>query len=171
MSSGPSVNLDAGDGIIYFPVRHHSPASARALVTLAERLSPAAILIEGPFDFNDRIAELHLDHELPIAIYAYVRMSDDSRRSAFYPFLEYSPEWQAVQIAKRLKAHVEFIDLAFDRMSDVGDVENRYSDTHFRINPYPDMLAKKLGLSGFDAVWDTMFELLPDLDVDLYLER
>jgi len=30
-------------------------------------------LIEGPSDFNDRIDELLLPHELPVAIYSYGR--------------------------------------------------------------------------------------------------
>ncbi len=165
------MNLDAGDGIIYFPVRHHSPASAHALVELARKVRPVAILIEGPVDFNERFHELTLDHELPIAIYAYVRLSDDSRRSAFYPFCEYSPEWQAIQVAKEIGAHAEFIDLAWDRMAEVSDDENRYSDTNFRVNPYPEMLAKKLNLTGFDEVWDALFELQGDLDPQAYLER
>jgi uncharacterized protein with von Willebrand factor type A (vWA) domain len=165
------VNLDAGDGIIYFPVRHHSPASAHALVELARKVRPVAILIEGPVDFNERFHELTLDHELPIAIYAYVRLSDDSRRSAFYPFCEYSPEWQAIQVAKEIGAHAEFIDLAWDRMAEVSDDENRYSDTNFRVNPYPELLAKKLNLTGFDEVWDALFELQGHLDPQAYLER
>ena len=57
--------------VVYFPVRHHSPACARRVREVIELMKPAAVLIEGPSDFNDRIAELFLPHRLPIAIYSY----------------------------------------------------------------------------------------------------
>src|SRR5262249_38070456 len=59
--------------VVFFPVRHHSPACARLVRALIGDLSPSALLIEGPSDFNPRIAELELPHQLPIAIYSYVR--------------------------------------------------------------------------------------------------
>jgi DNA-binding LacI/PurR family transcriptional regulator len=83
--------LDAA--VIFFPVRHHSPAAARLLRQLIHDRQPAAILIEGPSNFNDRLHELFLPHKLPIAIYSYLHTADDRRRGAFYPFCVYSPEW------------------------------------------------------------------------------
>ncbi|WP_219928270.1 hypothetical protein, partial [Stenotrophomonas sp. HMWF003] len=57
-------------------VRHHSPACARLVAARIRRQRPAFVLIEGPADFNPRLAELHLDHRLPLAIYSH--RSDDS---------------------------------------------------------------------------------------------
>jgi hypothetical protein len=56
--------------VTFFPVRHHSPAAARAVRDWIGANRPAAVLIEGPSDFNDRLDELALAHELPIAIYS-----------------------------------------------------------------------------------------------------
>src|SRR5687767_7320952 len=84
--------LDLSARAVFFPVRHHSPACARAVRQLALELRPSAILIEGPSDFNERIEELYLPHRLPIAIYTFVR-SGETRRGAYYPFCVYSPEW------------------------------------------------------------------------------
>src|SRR5262245_49835124 len=103
--------LDLSAPVVLFPVRHHSPACARALRRLALDLGPSMILIEGPSDFNDRLHELHLRHELPIAIYSFVRLPDGTRRGAFYPFCVYSPEWQALQVAREIGAEARFIDL------------------------------------------------------------
>lgn len=167
----PEGPLPPSNDILFFPVRHHSPASARFAVELIHRTRPTAVLIEGPADFNPKFDELFLDHTLPIALYAYVRLSDDSRRSAFYPFCDFSPEWQALLAAREIGAHVEFIDLAWDRMVDLDTPENRYSDDHFRVNPYPEMLAQKMNLSGFDEVWDALFELDPHLDLPTYIDR
>ena len=59
--------------LFFFPLRHHSPACARRVRALTRRLKPAAVLIEGPSDFNGRLQELLLPHRLPIAIFSYVR--------------------------------------------------------------------------------------------------
>src|SRR5262249_26640443 len=92
----PRELLDTCARLVFFPVRPQSRACARLLREFILRERPAAVLIEGPSDFNERLGELHLPHELPIAIYSYVHLSDGSRRGAFYPFCEYSPEWQAI---------------------------------------------------------------------------
>ncbi len=52
-------------------VRHHSPACARLVKERIERVCPRYVLIEGPADFNHRLDELFLPHQLPIAVYSY----------------------------------------------------------------------------------------------------
>lgn len=49
-------------------IRHHSPACARLVRSLIESQRPRYVLIEGPADFNDRVDELFLAHQLPVAI-------------------------------------------------------------------------------------------------------
>lgn len=158
--------------VVFFPVRHYSPTSARLLWDLADELKPRAVLVEGPSDFNDRLDELMLDgHELPIALYTYVRLSDDTKRSAFYPYCEYAPEWQAQLVAQAHGVPFRFIDLAWDRMALETEREHRYSDHHFRRNPYPEILCDKMNVADFDELWDVLFELDRDLDWRTYLRR
>ena len=57
---------------LLLPVRHHSPACARMVRDTIGQLRPAAVLIEGPADFNERIDELFPGNRPPIAIYSYV---------------------------------------------------------------------------------------------------
>ena len=101
----------------FFPVRHYSPAAARMLLEYADTLDLREVLIEGPSDFNDRRAELSLDHTLPLAIFSYARFDDNSRASAFHPFCEYSPEWQAIQLAGEREIPWRFIDLPWTDLS------------------------------------------------------
>jgi Family of unknown function (DUF5682) len=91
MELNPAI-LDLTAPVVFFPVRHHSPACARLVRELAHGIKPAAILIEGPSDFNPQIAELNLPHELPIAIYSFANLAEGNRRDAFYPYCIYSPE-------------------------------------------------------------------------------
>lgn len=80
-------------------IRHHSPACARLVKSLIESQRPRYVLIEGPADFNDRVDELFLAHQLPVAIYSYCQYQDGAApgRGAWTPFAEFSPEWQALQ--------------------------------------------------------------------------
>ncbi len=157
--------------LIFFPVRHHSPTAAKLLRQLIDEIKPAAILIEGPSDFNDRISELFLPHQLPIAIYSYIHITDQIRRSAFYPFCVYSPEWQALQSAHQWSIPVQFIDLPFGDRSVERTIENCYSDETLKRSDYVATLCEKLGVEDFDDVWDILFEIDPSISIEDYLER
>ncbi|HEY3321628.1 MAG TPA: DUF5682 family protein [Planctomycetota bacterium] len=155
---------------VYFPVRHHSPAAARLVQQLILDMKPAAVLIEGPSDFNPQFQELYLGHTLPIAIYSFVRVNEDQRRGAYYPFCEYSPEWQALLAARKVKAHVEFIDLPWSELAAEEEVTNRYADAELRRSKYVATLCRELGVDDFDALWDELFEI-ERLTLPVYLQR
>lgn len=163
------LNLDAK--VIFFPVRHHSPACARFVRELATKIRPAAILIEGPADFNDQISELNLPHQLPIAVYSYAHFSDNTRLAAFYPYCVYSPEWQALQIAKELDIPAEFIDLPWSKMATTKTAHHRYSDRELRQSQYVSQLCETLGIEGLDHLWDHLFEIDPAITLETYLDR
>lgn len=164
---------DPSARVIFFPVRHHSPAAARLVRQLAERVRPSAILIECPADYNDRLSELYLPHQPPIAIYSYVRLEDGTRRGAFYPMCEHSPEWQAIQVGREVGAEVRFIDLPWADIaaSDVEETSNRFTDASFLRSQYVATLCRKLGVEDFTTLWDTLFEIDPELTVETYLRR
>jgi len=162
-------DLDAR--VVLFPVRHHSPACARRVGSLIRAMRPAAVLVEGPSDFNDRLGELFLPHRLPIAIYSFVRLDADRRHSAYYPFCVYSPEWQALLAAKEVGAAIRFIDLPWADMARVDDVSNRYADHGLRRSEYVKQLCRETGVETFDDFWDRCFELDADLPLPEFLRR
>jgi Mg-chelatase subunit ChlD len=163
--------LDLTAPVVFFPVRHHSPACARLVREAIERLKPSAVLIEGPSDFNDRLAELKLPHRLPIAIYSYARLGSERRVGAYYPFCVYSPEWQALQAAFVADIDVRFIDLPFAEIAPEDRHEHRYADGPIRTGGYIQTLCKKLGVEGFDDLWDTLFEIDAEMRLEDFLER
>jgi len=162
-------DLDAR--VVFFPVRHHSPACAQRVVELARRMKPAAVLIEGPSDFNDRFNELYLPHRLPIAIYSFVRLSDQRRRGAYHPFCVYSPEWQALTIAKELGAVARFIDLPWADIAQIDDVANRFADRGMRRSQYVKKLCRHTGVETFDDLWDAFFEVDAELPLEEFVRR
>ncbi|KNY26893.1 DUF5682 family protein [Pseudobacteroides cellulosolvens] len=168
--------------VFFLPVRHHSPAAARAVNELIDRLQPAAILIEGPSDFNQHINELFLPHRLPLAVYCYFRDAGGERRGAFYPFITYSPEWQALQKGHSIGAEVMFIDLPWSYICHLEAAlpnlperpvleEQRYADVHLRRSSYITRLCKEVGVDDFDGLWDELFEIDPELSCDEYVLR
>jgi hypothetical protein len=137
-------------------VRHHSPACARLVRDVIQRVRPRWVLVEGPCDMNGRLEELALGHALPIAIFSY-RSSPNGSRGTWCPFCEYSPEWEALRAARELGARALFVDLpAWHRV--FAGVENRYSDRHVGANERVRALVAELGFEDSDALWDHLFE-------------
>lgn len=100
----------AEQNVHIFGIRHHGPGSTRALLKSLRDLQPSIVLVEGPADANEAIAMMG-DAALqpPVAMLLYV--PDQPELAAFYPFAEYSPEWQAVRYALNAQVPVQFIDL------------------------------------------------------------
>ncbi len=93
-----------------FGIRHHGPGSARRLLEALEALQPAAVLIEGPADLTDILPALADPRTVPpVALLAYADAAPE--RASFWPFADYSPEYQAALWAAKAGARLEFIDL------------------------------------------------------------
>ncbi|MDI3321034.1 DUF5682 family protein [Pinibacter soli] len=91
-------------------IRHHGPGSARNVKDFLEEMKPDIVLVEGPPDANDILQWVgKSDLQPPVAILAY--QPEDPQQSLFYPFAEFSPEWQAILYARKNNIPVRFMDL------------------------------------------------------------
>src|SRR3569623_836275 len=129
---------DLSARVVLFPVRHHSPTAARLVAGLIRSSRPGAVLIECASDYNGRLDALALPHPPPIALYSFVRMPDGTRKGAFYPFCEHSPEWQAARAGRECGAEVRFIDLPWADIaaSAAEEASKRFSDANFLLRRY-----------------------------------
>ncbi len=112
MTSGPASPTRV------FGVRHHGPGCARSLVAALEAMAPDAVLIEGPPDAAE-VLQLAGAAEMrpPVALLVYP--VDAPARAVFYPFAEFSPEWQAIRFALARGIRVRFMDLPqYHRLAD-----------------------------------------------------
>src|SRR5262245_44645234 len=93
-----------------FGIRHPGPGSTRALVRALAELAPDCVLVEGPPE-GDELLSLVADAEMepPVALLVY--RPDEPRRAVYYPFAEFSPEWQAIRHALAARVPVRFMDL------------------------------------------------------------
>jgi Family of unknown function (DUF5682) len=137
-------------------VRHHSPACARLVQHVIERVAPRWVLIEGPSDFNERLDELALSHELPIALFSFLH-GPERQSACWAPFCDYSPEWVALAAGRQVGAELRFIDLPAWSKAFVA-IENRYADHGRQGLRYVGELCRRLGMDGMDALWDHLFE-------------
>src|ERR1700730_16809797 len=86
------------DGVRVLGVRHHGPGSARSVRRALEAIAPSIVLVEGPPDADAMIPLLiHSEMVPPVALLIY--RPEKPRDSVYYPFAEFSPEWQALRYA------------------------------------------------------------------------
>jgi len=140
-----------------FGIRHHGPGSARSLAAALAAFAPDTVLIEGPADADPLVAHVAAeDMRPPVALLAYV--PGDPGRAAFWPFAEFSPEWQALHYAAEHAVPVRFCDLP---ASMVLAVEQAPGDRD-------DPLARLAAAGGYDDAerwWDAVVESAPGAGV------
>ena len=152
-----------------FGIRHHGPGSARSLAQALHALQPDCILIEGPPEADGLIA-FAADAALvpPVALLVYV--PDAPERAVFYPFAEFSPEWQAMRYACANGVEVRFCDLPqTHRLAEAEDAKDQL-DEEARDGLHGDPLAWLANAAGFgdtETWWDHLVEQRRD-SLDLF---
>jgi hypothetical protein len=89
-------------------VRHHGPGSARAVRSALAVLEPDVVLIEGPPE-ADALVRHVTSLTPPVAVLAHA--VDQPGRAAFWPYADFSPEWQALVHAAAAGRPARFMDL------------------------------------------------------------
>ena len=141
--------------VTVFGIRHHGPGSARSLREALRAQNPDVILIEGPPDANDLIA-LAADAQMspPVALLIY--LPNEPQRAVYYPFAEFSPEWQAIQYGLGQNVPVRFIDLPQSHQFAL-DADNESKESEIRQDPLR-WVAEASGYSDSERWWDHMIE-------------
>ena len=107
---GLTIAKSAAERLHAFGVRHHGPGCARSLLGALDALDPEMVLIEGPADASPLLTFAARPGLVPpVALLLYAERSPE--HAVFYPFADWSPEWQAMQWAARRDRPIRFIDL------------------------------------------------------------
>ncbi len=162
--------------VLYFPVRHHSPACSFHLEKAAEDYKPDLILIEGPENAGNLISVLlHEDTKPPLALYYAYRdraglvTEKKGDYKCYYPFLDCSPELTALRQAKDNRIPARFIDLSYGEIL-IGTASGKgirregnkqtYNDDYLLSRSrYLALLCEKTGLRDFEELWEKYFEI------------
>lgn len=131
-------------------IRHHGAGSARNVVERLEQLQPDLIMVEGAPELN-ALTHWAGDSGLvpPVAVLGY--NTENPAQACFYPFAEFSPEWQAMLFAKRNNIKLEMIDAPLFYFSKIENEEKVGKDPL-------SYLAEIDGFSNGEDWWDYRFE-------------
>lgn len=149
-----------GDRVAVLGIRHHGPGSARSVLAELDRLRPAMVLIEGPADAAP-VLPLAADPGMvpPVALLAYA--PDAPRVSAFWPYAEFSPEWQALQWAAGHQVPARFCDLPASALLACRGGDRSGGDGPGRDEVEADPVAALAAAAGYDDPerwWDDLIE-------------
>lgn len=151
-----------------FGIRHHGPGSARSLIKALKDMQPDCILIEGPSDAQSALMYAEDDHlEPPVALLIY--KPNDLRRASYFPFANYSPEWQAIRYGLKEDVEIRFIDLPMALQFTLEDEAAEIRQTSLAdalqdesqkpiINDPLGYVASIAGYKDSERWWDTVFE-------------
>lgn len=145
-----------------YGIRHHGAGSARRLYDSLLQYQPDVICIEMPFEANSILEVLSKsEHQCPLAIMFY--KSDQPDLSLYYPFAEFSPEYQAMRFGFENKIPVKAIDLpAGMSLIDSNFITKRslsLNRNQFKmVNDPIGYLAKRSGYEDAELWWNTYFE-------------
>lgn len=118
-------------------IRHHGPGSARNVKQFLEQIKPDIVLVEGPPE-ADGILQWVTDKEMkpPVAILCF--QPENPQQAVFYPFAEFSPEWQAIQYARKNNIHVRFMDLPIAHKFAMDAEKNKVAEPASPLDSTPD---------------------------------
>lgn len=151
-----------------FGIRHHGPGSAKSLIRAFEAWQPDCILIEGAPDADTLIRHVANDGlKPPVALLIY--NPKDLKQASYYPFAEFSPEWQAMKYGLKNNLPVSFMDLPMSlnfsienaQKSDVQlfSTENTEGVPDFKIIKDPlNYIAEIAGFTDSERWWEMTFE-------------
>jgi Family of unknown function (DUF5682) len=104
-----------------FGIRHHGPGSAKSLLKVLHEWEPDCVLIEGAPDAQHLIPYMaHEGLKPPVALLVY--NPKDLQQASYFPFAEFSPEWQSLKWALKQRVPALFMDLP---MSYQFNLDNR----------------------------------------------
>ncbi len=165
--------------VIYFPVKHFSPACAFHVARLIKEVQPVGVLVEGPSDANELIPFIvHEDTYPPLTIFSsYVDrknifelngvLSPDedvpARYRAWWPMTEYCPEYVALKAGAEVGAELMFIDAPLAGTIPYHHVRTHETnqlvdDRHLAQSAYFDALRSRQRRRSFDEFWNANFE-------------
>lgn len=132
-------------------IRHHGPGSARALYHRLDELQPDCILIEGPPEGDELIRWLGAPElEPPVALLVY--RPEQPSKSTFFPYAEFSPEFQAIRYGLEHGRAVRFFDLPQRHMMAAGVAPQMPDRAVF------EQIARGAGFESYEQWWHVLIE-------------
>lgn len=131
-------------------------------------IKPDIILVEGPPE-GETLLEwaAHAEMQPPVALLAYA--TEEPQNAVFYPFTDFSPEWQAIRFGLQHKIPVRLMDMPLVHQllpsahaaEDDPEAAAPEAAEQAQMADYPlQELAKAAGFENADEWWEQYFERL-----------
>lgn len=158
-------------------IRHHGPGSAKNVASYLKKLQPDIILVEGPPEAESQLKwVIHKEMKLPVALLAY--NTENPKQAVFYPFAEFSAEWQALYYGVYNNIPVRFFDLplahsfALEKPAEIKESLEAEENTDNKaippVNSDPfSYFAEAEGYSDGELWWEMHFESRSD-DAEIF---
>lgn len=146
--------------IHFLGIRHHGPGSCRNTLQALERIRPDLILLEGPAEAEALMSFID-DQRMkpPVALLGY--QPDAPQNAVFYPFADFSPEWQTLRYATRENVTLRFFDLpllhSLAFTSEGSDKAEQEKAPEVSSDPF-DLLAEAAGYPDGESWWNMNVE-------------
>lgn len=145
-------------------IRHHGPGSCRNILQALDRIRPDLILLEGPAE-AEALMTFIADEQMkpPVALLGY--QPDAPQNAVFYPFADFSPEWQALRYALLEKVALRFFDLPLAHslaFTTEGEDDREQGEPQLSSRDPFDWLAQAAGYTDGEAWWNMNIEQRKD---------
>ncbi|MCB9550975.1 MAG: hypothetical protein H6705_03645 [Myxococcales bacterium] len=169
----------ADERVVWFGVKHYSPACARQVERLIHDLRPVAVLVEGPEDATPLIPwithrdtappltifSVYVDHKNVYGLNGTLSPSEDipARYRSWWPMAAFCPEYTALRAGAAIGAELAFIDLPvpgripFTHARRVDGTEV-VGDHHLATSAYFGALQRRQRRRDFEEFWRANFE-------------
>ncbi len=153
-------------------IRHHGPGSCRNVLNYLQELQPDLILVEDPAEGEALLSCVDSPQmKPPVALLAY--QPDEPQNAVFYPFAEFSPEWQVMRYAVENQVPFRFFDLplahsmALRKQAAEATEEVATAEVEKASGDAFDWLAHASGFTDGESWWETMIEHRRD-SIDIF---
>lgn len=152
-----------------YGIRHHGPGSARRLREALKLQQPDCILIEGAPEGDELLTSLQDPRLLPpVALLIY--RPDQPEQAAYYPFAEFSPEWQAMRYGVERGIPVHFMDISpahLWKLQENKSGEDDPQDRPRRVD-WMGQIAREAGYPDGERWWEATVEQQADTAPEMF---
>jgi hypothetical protein len=157
-------------------IRHHGTGSARQVLRRLDALQPDLVLVEGPPEFDPLLRWVGTsDLTPPVALLGYDLANP--QQATFYPFAEYSPEWQAIAWANQRRIPVRLLDLplahSFQQKINAATGHTQSGQAAEYTPRAGDPMSHLAALDGYadsERWWEDRFEATLEADTEAHFE-
>jgi hypothetical protein len=151
--------------VVYFPIRHDSPASCLILSQYIKQYQPDLILVEFSHGIELLLTQLTKNTTFPVCI----TLSEIKKGNSLYLISDYSPEMVSIKYAVDHKIEFECIDVPPFLLSTTNYTE---TEENILTNKYTQQLLKETSCRNYDEWWAKYFEVgVDNIKIEDYIDQ